>query len=100
VRVRRLVALQFYAQIAPRSARFQWPVPADLLEVQSFLLDDLSLHRFQSEEASASYTRTFLKELIARLEAALGTSGDAEAVSMVDSSLKDALRVRPHHKIS
>ncbi|UZJ52024.1 hypothetical protein CBS101457_001344 [Exobasidium rhododendri] len=78
--VRRSVALQYFAQIAPKTASFQWPSPLELLEIQDFLLDDLALEQSQSKEGSVGYEKVFLKESIARLEAAVESGGNEEAL--------------------
>lgn len=81
---RRLVALQYFARLPPRGARFQWPPPSSLLAIQDVLVNDLALGKGDDGHAAAGdvrYKKTFCKELIARLESAVEACHDDEQVS-------------------
>lgn len=82
VATRRLLALQYFAHIPPRSAHFRWPDSRNLLEIQDDVCRDLfNEEEMVSSEQSSSYKRSFLKELIARLERAVAESNDIDLVS-------------------
>lgn len=66
---RRVLLIQYEARIPPRSNSFLWPSHAVLLRIQTHLDHDL----FQNAkfDATARYRTVFLRELCARLDAAV-----------------------------
>lgn len=89
----RLVALQFYARLNPRHARFCWPAAADLLDVQEALCQALSLEdMLDADGGDERYCLAFLKALIGRLEQATGQV-TRDAVGKEDVQVDDVVRV-------
>lgn len=66
LQARRLLLVQYACRLAPRSAAFQWPTAQTLLRAQCYVEQDL-----QQAHADTSYEKTFLKEIIRRVETAI-----------------------------
>lgn len=66
---RRVILIQYEARILPRSTSFVWPSHSILLRIQGDLDRDLFQHC--ELEASRRYRKLFLRELCARLDAAV-----------------------------
>ncbi|EST05605.1 Nicotinamide N-methyltransferase-like protein [Kalmanozyma brasiliensis GHG001] len=66
---RRTILVQYEARLPPRSSAFVWPSNAILLRIQDKL--DHDLFQNPKHEATARYKTAFLRELCARLEAAV-----------------------------
>jgi hypothetical protein len=86
---RLLLLTQYASRLPPRSSRFLWPPPRLLLHVQSFLPVDLlgldengQVACGTMQQAEVGYQKTFIKELIRRIEDAIhwavdnGAEGD------------------------
>lgn len=78
IQVRRRLALQFFARLAPRHTLFRWPESAALLAIQDHLYDDLEL----GQDGEESYKQLFLKELLRRLEGEVEARQTEDEVSM------------------
>lgn len=75
---RQLLLIQHSAQLPVRSRCFRWPASSALLLAQPFLANDLGF----KDRAPSAFDRSFLKELIARLEEAVREAqsrGDEDA---------------------
>ncbi|PWN47938.1 hypothetical protein IE53DRAFT_296880, partial [Violaceomyces palustris] len=72
LRTRRSLLIQYHSRIQPRSRGFRWPEGKDLLQVQTHLYQDLydgdRTAARRSFPASDKYDKSFLKELLKRLE--------------------------------
>lgn len=66
---RRILLIQYEARIPPRSSAFVWPSHAILLRIQDEI--DHDLFHSPRYEATARYRTVFLRELCARLDAAV-----------------------------
>lgn len=77
---RLLLLSQFKSRLSPRSSRFQWPSSRSLLKAQSYLLGDLlqDQNEPQSHKSSTAYQKIFFKELIARIDRAVGALSDED----------------------
>lgn len=79
IQARRLLCMQYYARLAPRHVLFRWPPSAILIDIQNELLEDLQLKKSGEEP----YRRSFLKELLKRLEDEVDKRRDEEVVSRI-----------------
>jgi hypothetical protein len=75
---RLLLLTQYASRLPPRSSRFLWPPPRLLLHVQYFLPADLlgldedgQVAGTTTHQAEIGYQKTFIKELIKRIEDAI-----------------------------
>ncbi|KAJ1029192.1 hypothetical protein NDA18_002820 [Ustilago nuda] len=66
---RRIILIQYEARIPSKSSSFVWPPSAVLLQIQAQL--DHDLFQYSKYEATTRYRTTFLRELCARLDAAV-----------------------------
>ena len=79
---RRMLVIQYQARIPPRSSSFLWPPLPILLRIQDHLDNDLFKEcRYQ---ATARYRILFLRELYARLDAAVQAECEALRAQRVD----------------
>lgn len=72
-----LLLTQCAARLSPRSSHFRWPSNALLLDVQEWIVAELLGNGASSVARDKAYEKSFLKELLARLEEA-SSSSDAE----------------------
>lgn len=66
---RRVILIQYEARIPPKSSSFVWPSHTVFLHIQDKL--DHDLFQLSKHEATTRYRTTFLRELYARLDAAV-----------------------------
>jgi len=88
--------VQYEARLPPYSDHFRWPTPAHLLIAQTGL-HDIIFHQADNTEDS-EYDRSFLKHLVKRIENAIDTCDEEDAiwmeVSQNDWAVDDALLAR------
>ena len=82
---RTALCVQYCARLPPRSAHFAWPAPLELVASQHMLNSDLFAAADAGDatwRASGEYERAFLKQLVRRIEDAIGIVSDAELASL------------------
>lgn len=83
---RRLIALQYYARLPPRVARFQWPSLPSLLGIQDHLVEDLCL--YQDRLDGIDYKLSFLKHLFTLLQTAVDQKGNGSEAEISGNLLE------------